>query len=72
MRKGKCRSTPREKKRKKNPSKRKKEKLGTHPVLVGEPVDAVALALAALRVGPVLVLHLAGDAHEVSLDDVVL
>lgn len=44
----------------------------THPVLVGEPVDAEALALAALGVGPVLVLHLAGDAHEVGLDDVVL
>ena len=44
----------------------------THPVLVGEPVDAEALALAALGVGPVLVLHLAGDAHQVGLDDVVL
>ena len=58
----------------KNPrqKERKKENFVTHPVLVGEPVDAVALALAALGVGPVLVLHLAGDAHEVGLDDVVL
>ena len=30
------------------------------------------LALAALGVGPVLVLHLAGDAHQVGLDDIVL
>uniref|UniRef100_A0A1J3D9J6 Uncharacterized protein n=3 Tax=Noccaea caerulescens TaxID=107243 RepID=A0A1J3D9J6_NOCCA len=41
-------------------------------VLVGEPVHAVALALAALGVPPVLGLHGLGAAHQVQLDGLIL